>query len=156
MKIKMLDMSDCKDIIKSKFFCEHINESNFYGRICILKFEKVSKEWKVSNSDIILSDGYIWLEFYPYNCNYCYTAMFDSENNIIEWYIDITKTIEEENDKYIEDLFIDFVLLPNGEFFILDEDELEDAYSKNIINEVEYKMIISVKEQLTEKLQKYK
>lgn len=152
MKIKMLNMSDCKDIVKSKFFCEHVNENDFYGRICILKFESVSKIWKTSDSNIILDNGYIWLEFYPYNCNYCYTAMFDEKNNIIEWYIDITKTIEEKNDKYVEDLFIDFVLFPNGKFFILDEEELEEAYANDMVDKMEYSIIMNVKESIIKNL----
>ena len=81
MKVKLLDMSDCKDITKYKFFCKYINEEDFCGRVCILKFEEVKKKWRVVNNTSILDNGYIWLEFYPYNCNYCYTAMYNNENN---------------------------------------------------------------------------
>lgn len=152
MKRKMLDMSDCKDIVKSSYFCQHFEESDFEGRVCIIKFDEVAKKWKVSDNISILDNQYIWLEFYPYNCNYCFTAMYDNKNNLIEWYIDITKTIKKDNDSYIEDLFIDFVLLPNGDFFILDEEELEDAYSRKIISGIEYKTVLRVKKELTNKL----
>lgn len=152
MKVKLLDMSDCKDITKYKFFCKNINEEDFCGRVCILKFEEVKKKWRVVNNTSILDNGYIWLEFYPYNCNYCYTAMYNNENNIIECYIDITKKIKKENDKYVEDLFIDLVLLPNGDFFILDEDELEEAYLKREIDELDYNTAIKTKNELVQSL----
>lgn len=152
MKIKKINMSDCKDIIKSNFFCEHIDESDFKGRVCILKFEQVKRKWNVAETTCILDNGYIWIEFYPYNFNYCYTAIYDNKGNLVEWYIDITKKIEENNDIYIEDLFVDFVLLPNGKFFVLDEEELENAYSNKIVNKLDYETAIKVKDELSKKL----
>ena len=61
--------------------------------------------------------------------------MFDHNGNIVQWYIDICKENGIENNvPWMDDLFLDIVVLPSGEIIEKDADELEDAYSKRIID----------------------
>ena len=51
------------------------------------------------------------------------------KNEIIEWYFDvINKSGLENNIPYIEDLYLDIVITYLGEIFVLDEDELHQAF----------------------------
>lgn len=65
--------------------------------------------------------------------------MYDNENNLVEFYFDITKENGRENNKsYIIDIFLDLVITPENKKIILDEDELEDALAQNILGKEEY------------------
>ncbi|MCL6459025.1 MAG: DUF402 domain-containing protein, partial [Gorillibacterium sp.] len=41
---------------------------------------------------------------------------------------------------YCDDLYLDVVLLPDGQLFLLDEDELEEALSKRIIRQSDFEL----------------
>ena len=60
----------------------------------------------------------------------------------MQYYIDVAKEyeIDERGLPYFDDLYLDVVLLPNGEIYVLDEDELEDAYKIGDITKEEYEL----------------
>ena len=65
--------------------------------------------------------------------------MYNDNNEIVEWYFDISKEIGKENDMpYEDDMYLDVVLLPNGKITLLDEDELEDALNQEKITKQEF------------------
>lgn len=68
------------------------------------------------------------------------TIMFDDKWNLLQWYFDIARNIckYDLGVPYSEDLYLDVVVLPNGIFYILDEEELEEALNKKIISSEEY------------------
>lgn len=84
--------------------------------------------------------GYIWIQVFNREKNHCITTMFDEEGNIVEWYIDIVKNIgiDSEGIPYYDDLYLDVVVVPNGEIFLLDLDELEEAYRKKQVDKEDY------------------
>lgn len=86
----------------------------------------------------IADKGYQWLELAPKDGNYVLTAMF-RENRIFQIYIDITsKNIVSENgDAIFYDIFLDIVI-KNGQIQTIDDNELEEALSQNVINYDEY------------------
>ena len=59
----------------------------------------------------------------------------------MQYYIDVAKEyeIDDRGLPYFDDLYLDVVLLPNGKMYILDEDELEDAYKSGDVTK-EYEL----------------
>ncbi|MDQ0862049.1 putative RNA-binding protein associated with RNAse of E/G family [Bacillus sp. V2I10] len=57
----------------------------------------------------------------------------------MQWYIDICKENGiEKNVPWMDDLFIDIVVLPSGKVFHLDTDELQEAYQQGSIDKQLY------------------
>ncbi len=48
--------------------------------------------------------------------------------------------IDDRGLPYFDDLYLDVVLLPNGKMYVLDEDELEDAYKNGDVTKEEYEL----------------
>ncbi|MCI9177205.1 MAG: DUF402 domain-containing protein [Clostridia bacterium] len=91
----------------------------------------------------------IWLEFYDYNSKVKLTAIYDNNNEIIEWYFDIAREIGKENGvPFEDDLYLDVVVTPNGNISLLDEDELKEAFDRFEVNEEDYDMAYNEAEQL--------
>lgn len=68
--------------------------------------------------------AYYWLDR-PYNLYF----WRDQEGNYLASYFNIVKNTKfEEGMVTFEDLIIDVLVLPNGEYFILDEDELPEPH----------------------------
>ncbi len=80
----------------------------------------------------IASDGYMWVQYFINGKNFAITAMLDDRHNLVQYYIDVTKEyeIDDRGLPYFDDLYLDVVLLPSGKVYVLDEEELEDAYKK--------------------------
>ena len=63
----------------------------------------------------------------------------------MQYYFDMTiKNIIDGDNSYFYDLFLDLVAMPDGRLIALDEDELDCAFSENVITKEEY-----IKAQLT-------
>lgn len=65
------------------------------------------------------------------------SKFFDDEDNLLFWYCDIIETdFDKINDTLlITDLLLDVKIFSDGSYEILDEDELEEAFEKNLITE---------------------
>ena len=66
--------------------------------------------------------------------------MFDENDNIIQYYYDITfgNYIENDGTSWFFDLYLDVVMQPDGRILLLDEDELLEAFKNNIVNRHQY------------------
>ncbi|NIK12562.1 putative RNA-binding protein associated with RNAse of E/G family [Alkalibacillus almallahensis] len=77
----------------------------------------------------------MWLQQFPLEKHHAVTTMFNANGEIVQWYIDICLGNGIENEvPFMDDLFLDIILLPSGEIIDKDADELEDALSKGIID----------------------
>lgn len=116
-----------------------IEEDFFKGYACFLKLQNIQKPLIVNNGkeEICIRDnGYEWIEVYPDNGKYAITIMFDDNNNLIEWYFDISKNVGVENGiPYEDDLYLDLIITPNGERLVVDEDELLSARDNGVITQ---------------------
>ncbi|WP_345797130.1 DUF402 domain-containing protein [Peribacillus muralis] len=87
----------------------------------------------------IVDDGYMWLQQFPLEKKHSVTTMFDNNGNIVQWYIDICLRNGVEHDiPYLDDLYLDIILLPSGEVIQKDVDELEIALLNGIIDKYLY------------------
>ena len=136
------------------FKIKSFNNSDFVGDIALIKFNKMNKPYMIENINLCMAnDNYKWLEFYDYNKKYMLTAMYNEENEIIEWYFDIARKIGKENGMpYEDDLYLDVVLTPKGDIKLLDEDELKDAFDRFEVNKSDYEMAYNEAKKLIELL----
>ncbi|MED0980671.1 DUF402 domain-containing protein [Bacillus paramycoides] len=141
MKRKYGDGSTWKRLIEKTYTVKQAEE----GMLGILDIKKVRepsyKEYK-GKELCIAGDEYTWMQYFINGKNFAITAMLDDQKKLVQYYIDVTKEykINERGLPYFDDLYLDVVLLPNGEIYVLDEDELEDAYSMGDITKEEYEL----------------
>lgn len=143
MKRKYADRPNMTRIVQKTFNCMLIDEDSFQGYIGFLSLDKVREPLWVTYGATelcIADDGYEWLQYFPFNGGNVLTATYDHRGNLVQCYFDIVKKvgISTENIPYCDDLYLDIVALPNGEIYILDEDELMEALEKNEITKEEY------------------
>ena len=124
---------DREDSIKS------FNTTYFVGDVYFKKYIHIKRKHLLNNGLCIQDDNYKWLQFYQYDKRVCLTAVYDNNNNIVEWYFDIAKVIGKENGMpYQDDMYLDVVLKPNGEVVLLDEDEFKEAFERKEFTKEEY------------------
>ena len=102
----------------------------------------------------IVKKNYKWLEVAYKNKNYFATSMFDENNELLEIYFDINKgnKFDDINNPEFDDMFLDVVLDNSGLVYVLDEDELKEAYEQKEITKKEYLQAIKDKDELYEYL----
>ena len=146
MKRRFADGRSNKDILEKEFKNYQIDTDIFKGNVGFLNIKKVAKKWLVDEEDrCILDNNHLWIEIYPSNKNYCITVMCDENDKVVEWYFDVCKQNGiEDNVPFEDDLFLDVVIVPDGRYHLLDEDELKEALNNNDITKEEYNLAYSV------------
>ena len=145
MKRKYIDRSNWKRIEKSKSILINTFNERFGGYASAIFIEKVYDKL-VCNlgkySFCVADDGYTWLQRLPIEKNWTITTMFDENNNIIQWYFDITKqnSIDMNNTPFYDDLYLDVVVLPSGDIILLDEDDLKNALVNGTITQDDFNL----------------
>ena len=127
------------NVIEIEQKIKSINNEDFIGDIYLNNFKKVVTPYMLENGVCLQDNNYKWLEFYDYNAKVLLTAMYNQNNEIIEWYFDIARSIGKENNiPYEDDLYLDVLVKSNGEIVLLDEDEIKEAYERLEITKEEY------------------
>lgn len=82
------------------------------------------------------------MTYFPKKETYSMTVMYDPNWNLIQWYFDIERypCQYDSGIPYSEDLYLDVVVVPNGIFYTLDEEELKEALINQLISNDEYDM----------------
>ncbi|CAM3153740.1 DUF402 domain-containing protein [Paenibacillus sediminis] len=144
MKRKKADRQDWHRVQKREFICRFFDEVGFRGHVTLISIHQVKEPLKriLNNQEFCLvDDGYYWMQHFPLESNYCVTTMINNKKEVIQWYFDIAKSTGiNDGIPYWDDLFLDVVVFPNGEFYIKDEDELEEALKDKCINENDYNL----------------
>jgi len=146
MKINYADRRTDKNILKKKFKIMDVNYNEFNGKISLIDIEDLKKDFKATRPDgteeVIISRNYKIMTYFPNNETYCMTVMYDNNWKLLQWYFDIEryKCKYDLGIPYSEDLYLDVVVLPNGKFYTLDEEELKQALNNNLISKDEYNM----------------
>lgn len=143
MKQKYADCPNWGRILEKRYFQEYISDDNYEGYISYLFLDKVKDPLTVMydmDEVRIVDDGYSWLMFFPLNKSYSLTVMINQEYEVLQWYFDIIKSIEltTKGIPYINDMYLDYIVLPNGILIIKDEDELESAHDERLITDEDY------------------
>lgn len=139
MKINYADRRNDKNILKKEFNIVDSQNAEFQGKIGLIKLEKVNQKFIANRpngkNEIVIDDGYKILTYFPEKESFCCSVMFNKENQILQWYFDILKTNCKYDDgiPYGEDMYLDVIALPNGEYYTLDENDLSNALDNKII-----------------------
>ena len=139
MKRKFLDGSHWTWLQDYRYQYQRI-EGAWSGYIACIWVDKVKEVLKVTyqNREVILCDnGFSGVIFLPDNAHWCASAVYNQQQEIVEWYFDITKvnSITSEGVPYFDDLYLDVVVAPDFKTRLLDEDELAEACDEGIITE---------------------
>lgn len=131
--------------------------NKYHGYISLIKVNKVNSKITVDyeKSDKLLFDnGYKGVVFLPDNEKWCVSAVYNTNDEIVEWYFDITleNSIDEQGNPFFIDLYLDVVVSPEYKIAILDQDELKEALDAKIINDSDYDMAYSTCNKLIENI----
>ena len=158
MKLNYADRRNDKNILKKEFKIKDIDNMGFVGKVGLIKIKDLQKDFVGTRPDgsntVLISKGYNLMTLFPKNENYCITVMYDKDWNILQWYFDMIRYVckYEDGIPYSEDLYLDVVVLPNGEFYLLDEDELEEALNQKLISKEEYDMAYKTMNKIIKKI----
>ena len=140
VKRKYMNRSNWKRLVKSRFFKKN---SSFFDKNCVvglLILDEVTEALTLDNNIgkyTVADNGYKWLQIAVENENYWITVMFDDSNHLVQIYCDVTDCNVLGDNPYFDDLFIDIVLY-NDEVFMIDQDDLINAYREGVISTLQY------------------
>ena len=144
LKRKYGDRNGWSRLLKKEFRQMKIQDGSFTGDVTLLTMNKVSAPaiFDYSNRKVcVVDDGYSWLQHFPQNERFSLTTVFDEAGNIVQWYIDICLANGNENGRpWMDDLYLDIILLPNGDIIRKDAEELEAALLEGVITEELYRV----------------
>ncbi len=144
MKRKYGDRSEWKRVIDRDYTQSFFDTKEFKGYVTLIKVNKVAAPLSTKYGEekfCIVDDGYIWLQHFPTNKHHSVTTMFNDKGEIVQWYIDICyRNGFKNNVPWLDDLYLDIIVLPSGRVIQKDIDELEEALSKGIIDDYLYNM----------------
>ena len=102
----------------------------------------------------IVEKDYSWIQIAQKDAYWWLTAMFDEEGTLLQMYFDVTAGnlfTNPENPQF-RDMYLDFVLRPDGAVVRLDEDELSEALQRGEITQSEYEQTKEAGERLYQHL----
>ena len=155
VKIKDMQHTGWNRVIEKRYIAEDIIINNIPGVVSLSIWDKFTEGLIIDypkNKVLIADSGYKWLQIALENQNFWLTAMYDNNDNFIEVYFDIIDSsyFENRQNPYFYDLFNDIVLDKFKDVFILDEDELEEAYQEGTITFEQYELVKKVTKELYE------
>jgi len=69
------------------------------------------------------------LQEFPLHKKHSITTMFDNNGKIVQWYIDVCLVNGVDNEiPYLDDFYLDIILLPSGEVIQKDADKLKETF----------------------------
>ena len=130
-----------------------VDEDGLNGYASLIKIKEVHNPVIVGEDFCICDVGYSIIEFLPDGEHWALEAMYDRNDKIVEWYFDITSenSIDENGNPYNVDLYLDVVLLPDGQIIVCDENELQDALDNGEITQAEFDLAYHTLHELKEK-----
>lgn len=126
-----------------------------YGAFINIIEVKKPQVWFCFDKKITVADnGYKWLVVLPKKDNYAITMYMDRNDVPLLWYIDLIDGISVDADgiPFYNDMFLDLIVSYDGQVVEDDRDEFEKAYFDGIINNKQYQKVISVSEQLKQRI----
>lgn len=153
MKHRSLCYREWPCILAKKQTVRKIDSSSFRGYLGLVEIVDVTEPqmWDLCEEEINVCDkGWKWLGILPEGESYCITAMFDKEDNILLWYIDMIadQSVDESGMPWFHDLYLDLVVHRNGTVRTDDFDELEAALANGDITKEQFDLALRTAEKL--------
>ena len=147
MKRKFSDRANWRRVTRRSYSCVSVETKEFNGLLTFYRIhdlrDPLYKDYE-SKRLCLANRGYLWMQHFPKGEHYVVTTMFDDNGKVVQWYIDICKNqgLTDQKVPWFDDLYLDIVVLPSGEVYLMDEDELEDAY---VAGEISYRDVSMAK-----------
>lgn len=140
-------------IIDKRYRQRKLNLGHFKGKLAKIQIREVSKPqfWNYGNQKLKVCDaGMTWLIIAPDEAFYSIMMVLDETGEPIAWYIDIIggTGADEDGVFYYEDMFLDEVVLSDGQVVEDDLQELKDACTRKVITKEQFDRTIQVSEGL--------
>lgn len=157
MKRKSVDRIYLSRVLDRSFTAIEVREEDFQGYLSLFKMNEVrdSRSFKYGDSTICVIDkGYSHMQYVPFAGDYALTAFINAEKDIVQWYFDIISGcgVDEKGIPFYDDMYLDVILLPNSEFYLVDEDELKEALEEGKITKTQFDMAYKAAYDLIEKI----
>lgn len=152
MRKKLTTKTHTKNL--AEFEVQMFDEKDIDCFVVVKKIKKANSPFKIANETLV-DDGFMLVEITPKNSNFNIRVFYDEERNILQRYIDISKSTgfdTSENAPFYDDLFLDIVIGKTGDVRVLDEAELEEALACGFITKDEFDFAISLKDRLLEEI----
>ncbi|MBN3554788.1 DUF402 domain-containing protein [Fictibacillus nanhaiensis] len=139
MEHKTADRPNWKRVTDKHFEVTHKVTSCFKGNVTVIHLKQVSEPLVVTykQHEVCIADsGYTWMQHFPEGEKYTITTVLDHTGNVVQFYIDMCNDhgVDENGVPWFDDLYLDIVILPDKELFLLDDNELMEAFKKGDIN----------------------
>ncbi|CAG9621638.1 DUF402 domain-containing protein [Sutcliffiella rhizosphaerae] len=146
-KVKYASRPEWNRVTKRNYSQYYLRNHTFSGHISLIQIQEITTPLLVNyegNELCIADHGYFWLQHFPTGENYSVTTSINDKGEILQWYIDICEKISllPEEEPWLKDLYLDIIVLPSGEVFRLDEEELKEAFQSGYINKKEMETAI--------------
>ena len=132
----------------------YLDEDDYY--VSVKKLVHLTDYFYINDGKVLgMGDGYYIMEIISKTENYALRIFFDDKKEVVEYYFDIIKSCgidPESKIPYFYDLYLDVVMTPNGEPYVVDEDELDEALNNKDITKEEYDLAISIKDKIIEEI----
>ena len=153
MKRKRLLYDEWTIITSKRYMQKNMDEDYFSGIAALLMIDQVERPqiWEFSGKRrVVCDEGMKWLQIIPQNDNYVITTIFNKQQMIEGWYIDIIAEygIDPDQIAYFYDLYLDFIVYPDQTYFFVDMDELEEALKLNVITTELYQLALATAQRI--------
>lgn len=158
MKRKYGNRPNWSRVLEKEYAQTYLDTEHFKGYITLIKFIKVKEPLWVNYNDhkiCIVNDGYLWLQQFPCNKHHAVTTMFDQKGEIIQWYIDVCykNGVGIDQIPWMDDLYLDVIVLTNGEIISKDLNELDEAFHHGEIEKSLYSLAKQEAKQLISQIE---
>lgn len=152
MRKKLITKTYLRDVDKYILKIWFDNDEFF---VASKKIKFMENPFVISSGGCLMDNNYSIIEVIPKNENYAMRVYFDENNNILQYYFDVSlkNGVDEETKvPFYDDLFVD-ITVTDGKIEVLDEDELDDALNSKIISKADYDLAIQTRDKLLSELQ---
>lgn len=150
MRKKLLSKTYLRDVKVYDIKIDYSNGNYWYS----VKYIKDTVPFIISTGEKLIDNNYYLLELVPKNENYSMRVFFNDKKELLQYYFDISlgNGLDEESKiPYYDDAYND-IIITDGVVEIVDEDELEEAYSNNKITKEDYELVKKITKNLYEEI----
>ena len=151
MKTKIASNTYLRGITKYRFKLFFDEED---CHVAVKKIIECNEKFVIRDHVTVIDNDYYILEIIPKKEDYAMRLFIDSKKNPLEYYFDIcenTRVDEKFDIPMYDDLYLDVTSF-FGEFNILDEDELLEAYHNKEFDKAKLDHIYEVKDKLVKEI----
>lgn len=139
MKMKYLDKRGWRRLLDSTYdetLARFHGEEFLVGLIDMKKIRSPLVVPVVDKSVKVVDKDYKWLQILPRERRYSLTVMYDDKWQVLQYYFDVNmEHYLEPGNARRKDIYLDVLALPDGQYELVDEKDIQRALKNNKITE---------------------